>query len=371
MNKQGVRAIMIFFALLAFFQLFQQLFHPIKLAGLQGAFDKGEKPVLTSSAWFEGKYQQRTDHYLKYNTAFNGDLVRIRNQVDYSLFGKINTILTLGKENFIFDPNYILARTGKDLINDSAFAVKSHVVNKTLNFFSNAKIPVYICYAPNKANCYSEYLPEKTIAGKLTNRMLIDSLVKHAGIKTFDFDSWFLSIKDTSAYPLVPKYGAHWTTYGACLAMDSLIKQMNKDSDEQLAGFTIQNIEISDKAKFTDDDYLASLNLMIKWKSPEMAYPNLQFNLGKKPDALIISDSFIWSFYDLEIIQNCFSSKTELRYYNKTLFNHSKNNLGPAPAISSDDLTKYEYIIILTSDPGLLDFGYGFFEATAEAVKND
>ncbi len=170
MNNQGARAFLIGMAILMLLTLVQQLFHPFKLAGLQGAFDGGVKPRFSAEEWFKGTYQQQTDHYLKYNTAFNGDLVRLRNQVDYSVFGNINTILTLGKQNYIFDPNYIAAINGADLLDDSVRIAKTIAVKKTWMLLSTLNVPLYICYAPNKANYYEEFLPKPTIPSGKTNQ---------------------------------------------------------------------------------------------------------------------------------------------------------------------------------------------------------
>ncbi len=371
MNRYVARSFLIVFVLFALLELVQQVFHPIKLTGLQGAFNKGEVPVFNFNTWLKGTYQQQADYYLKYNTAFNGDMVRIRNQANYSLFGKINTILVTGKENFIFDPSYIYALNGTDYINDSAKYAKIKDIEKTLSLLESIHVPLYAGFAPNKAFFYSEYLPDKLMQPQYTNKQFYDSLFQTHNVPVIDFSNWFSNMKDTSKYLLVPKYGAHWSTYGAFLAADSLFNFLQSQSASELADFMVDKIEIKDKAQFTDDDYLPSLNLMIKWESPRMAYPVLKFTPGKKLSVLIISDSFIWNFYDLGIIANCFSSSTTIRYYNKTEFDNNKREIGPVKPLSIAELSKYDFIWLLNSDPSLKDFGFGFFESTALLVKND
>jgi hypothetical protein len=126
---------------------------------------------------------------------------------------------------------------------------------------------------------------------------------------------------------------------------------------------------LSEKPRFSDDDYLASLNLMERFVSPTMAYPQLVFEDGYKPNALIISDSFIWSFYDLKVPENYFDEKTCLWYYQKTGFDIYKNNNGPLSGkILPSDLENRDLVILLISDPGLTDFGYGFFEQLQNAI---
>jgi hypothetical protein len=365
MNLRFIRFYLIGFTLLVFLPLFQQSFHPFKLAGLQGAFDPGKVPPLKPFRWFSGKFQQSADHYLKYNTAFNGELVRLRNQVDYSLFGNINTNLVLGKENYLFDPNYVDAIEGTNLISDSAIGAKARVAGQTAALLHSMQIPLLVCFAPNKAAYYEEYLKQRPVRGQRTNRSVYDSLLHTLQIPVIDFNQWFLSLKSGSPYPLVPKYGAHWSTYGAALAADSLVKKISFMLNREVVPFRITNTQISSHARFTDDDYLASLNLMQKWSSPPLAYPVLEFGTGERPDVLIISDSFIWNWYDLEVVQHCFAPQSVTTYYFKTLYDSGKNNLGPLPELKKQHLAGRDLIILLTSEPGLTDFGYGFFETVS------
>lgn len=188
--------------------------------------------------------------------------------------------------------------------------------------------------------------------------------------EVIDFDNLFVNKKTAALFPLIPKYGAHWSTYGAALAADSLLRMMNYITGKQCSYFQISAYETSEKPRFTDDDYLASLNLMQKFRSPVMAYPVLEFSSGYKPNVLIISDSFIWNFYDLGVVQTCFDEKSSLWYYQKTGYDIHKNNLGPLPGkVKYADLSNRDVVILLTSDPGLTDFGYGFFEQVA-AIKD-
>lgn len=363
MKKQMASGFLLVFGILTLLPLIQHAFHPFKLAGLQGAFDKGTLPDLNITAWLDGTYQQKSDYYLKNNTGFNGEMVRLRNQLDYSCFGNINTILTLGKENYIFDPNYITARTGEDRLPDTALISKSRSILAATKLLNELNIPIIICFAPNKANFYPEYLPDSTPPPVNFNREYFKNLFIKEKVPVIDLDTWFVSLKNRVPYPLIPKYGAHWSTYGATFAGDTLLKILTATTNRPLVSFNYEDILISENSKFTDDDYLASLNLMIKWKSPAMAYPQLKFTEGDKADVLIISDSFIWNFFDLQIAQNCFDVNSRVWYYNKTAFDTNKNNLGSLSGkIELSDIQNRDAIILIATGPSLKDFGFHFFE---------
>lgn len=345
----------------------QQFFSPIKLAGLQGAFDPGEWPALTRHTWFSGSFQARADHYLKYHAAFNGELVRLRNQTDYTLFGSINTMLVLGKDRYIFDPSYVRAMEGEDLVSDSTLLKDERNLQA---FLKEKAIPVVIVFAPNKASYYRSFLPVPPVPAAVTNRTRYQELLQRNRVTYIDFDKWFLSIRDTSSWPLIPKYGAHWSTLGAAYAGDSLIKKLEWLLSTEITNLQITRMDTTSDARFQDDDYLPSLNLMTRWKSPVLAYPEIRFSDGDRPNILFISDSFIWNFYDLGMMQHCFDRQSHVVYYNKTLYDMQRNVLGPSDQVTTGRLLKdRDAVVIITSDPSLKEFAFRFFSTSAQNMN--
>ena len=64
----------------------QGYFHIIPEKPLFGDFQKLEKPYLDPERWLNGSYQEEMMPYLEQNTGFHNSLVRLHNQIDYSLF---------------------------------------------------------------------------------------------------------------------------------------------------------------------------------------------------------------------------------------------------------------------------------------------
>lgn len=362
MNTKGLKYYLLLISLISIFPIIQICFKPFKLLGLDGAYTMPQMPDINTVSFFNGSYQNDADIYIKDNAAFRGDLVRLRNQIDYSLFGNINTILTLGKDNYIFDPNYIWAREGKDLLTDSVLKRHELELVQGLKKLNKLNIPVLFCIAPNKANFYSKYLPVNTPKNNLSNQNFFINLLKKNNVFTIDFDTLFEIYKIKNKNILLPPFGAHWSIYGASLAADSIFKTINYLNNKTYQSFTQTGIEKTNKLRFTDDDYLPSMNLIWKWRSPEMSYPIIKFNNGDKPNILTISDSYFWSFYELGIIENCFDSKSEMWYYNKSVYNTKREKVKDRDStISLHNLKQRDAIIILATGPSLKDFSYGFF----------
>jgi hypothetical protein len=84
---------------------------------LNGDFIEKKQPDFTWKGFFNGSYQNAYEPYLEQHIGFHNTLVRLRNQLDYSLFRKPNAEgIVIGKEDFIFEYDYIREITGRDFV---------------------------------------------------------------------------------------------------------------------------------------------------------------------------------------------------------------------------------------------------------------
>ena len=92
------------FLFLAFmFPALQQFFGIFKEIPLEGAFNEPAYKPLTASNWFDGSFQKAADKKSNYIIGFRTDLVRTRNQVDFSLFDIAHVVdVVKGKNGHLF-----------------------------------------------------------------------------------------------------------------------------------------------------------------------------------------------------------------------------------------------------------------------------
>jgi hypothetical protein len=370
-EAKSLKIFLIFFGISSCLPLVQNVFHPLIINGLDGAVLQEKPPVFDIENWSSSRFQQNSVKYIKENTAFRPDFIRISNQLDYWFFNEINTILTLGKENYIFDPNYIIARKGADYLSSEKRISKAKTIEKVGSFLDSLNIPILYCIAPNKANFYSDFLPNNTPLSEQRNQLFYEYFFKEKELSYINFDTYLYEQKTNFEYPLIPKYGAHWSIFGAYVSVKEIINSINTLVEKSHIKIVEEEFEISDKTKFTDADYLRSLNLIKAWQSPEMCYPKLKYEVDNKPNVLIVSDSFFWTFYDIEMVQNCFSKSSEMWYYNKSKHNILREKIGDIEnKIALNDIKERDIIIVLSSTPGLKDFGYGFLEQLADLSES-
>ena len=83
-------------------------------------------------------------------------------------------------------------------------------------------------------------------------------IAKNENIKAKDA----IKIKSTSPYPLFPKFGHHWSYYGECLVVDTIIKHIEKLHNCDLPNIVWNKIDVVDSARSRDADVLNSMKII-------------------------------------------------------------------------------------------------------------
>jgi hypothetical protein len=179
-------------------------------------------------------------------------------------------------------------------------------------------------------------------------------------------------MKNTSAYPLFPKTGTHWSSYGEVLVSDSLIRYINKldKIPKKLPSFKILEIETSTQMKHRDDDIEKGMNLMFDIQDLKMAYPKYEIKKHVNPNAtrvLTIADSYYWGLYNIGLSNHTFGNG-EFWFYNQQIYPQMPNG----PKMVSDlrlieSVEKNDILLIISTDATLYRFAFGFIDNLYEA----
>jgi hypothetical protein len=230
---------------------------------LTGIVISDEKPELTKQSWFNGSYQTETEDYLNDHWAWKELMVRLNNQFYYEAFNQIrvNNFVT-GKEDYVFSESYIFSAFGDDLLPEgkiTGLLKKAKVIQDTLK---KKGIDLLLVYAPGKGAYCKEYVSDKYVhAVKNTNHRVFVAQSKALGLNHLDLYTYFEQMKPSAKYPLFPRFGHHWSYYGACLATDTIIRHIEKLHGKDLPDVKWNQVEVSDTARSRDADVLKSMNL--------------------------------------------------------------------------------------------------------------
>jgi len=336
---------------------------------LKGAVKKVEKPTLTIKSWLSGDYQMKQEDYINNNFGFRTSFVRLHNQLDYWLFGKVNAkSVLIGKEGYLYELSYIyeyLGRNflGKDVINSKVATLKS--VSDSL---SVRGIDLVILFAAGKASYFPEFFPDslQSKSKTISNFDYFTDAIDSAGILNIDFNTWFVDIKDTISYPLFTKGGIHWNKYGEYLVIDSLIKYVEKLRGVILPHFNVDDFIITSMPRYRDNDIGDGMNLIFPYSTSTLAYPEISIDKSYPFDtikAMVVADSYYWEMYNEGLSKDVFNNG-QFWYYNKKIYSQEPG-WATLPVGETDvraEVEKNDIVFILQTEATLYRFGFGFVE---------
>jgi hypothetical protein len=339
----------------------------INSPGLKGAFVPHKKPKLTDSTWFSGDFQRAYELYLNDTIGFHQDFIRLRNQIDYSLFDKCHSAdIEVGKNEYLVATWHLDFHTGKRVTRQSRRdSVVSMLKDLSDTLEKMNKTFVFI-FAPSRASFYKELTPnwyDLTQANESDYQNYSRALVG-SKVRTIDFNKWFLSQKGKSKYPLYTKCGIHWSSYGAAIASDSIFRFIEKAKNVDLPDISVSKIDVTTKARGADADLATTLNLIWKIKNDTMAYPEFRFNKKDKAKLklLTIGDSYYYGVLENYSPKELFTENS-FWYYNKTIISDGPNNGKTTHDIDlAAEINKHDVILIISTEATLDEVGWGFID---------
>ncbi len=355
------------FLMLMIFPSLQDKMGFFVLKPLKGVFSATPVPAFSDSLWFSGTYQQQYARHIEDSVGFRDILVRLNNQVDFSLFRLANAAkITVGKDGYLFGGQYIESYLGYNFVGKRYCDEKVKQLRLLQDkLWKEKRIFLLVILTPDKGTFYPEKIPSRFLnkPRQISNYAYYARKCAETGINMIDFNEWFRLARDTSRYPLYPKTGIHWSYYGAMRTADSLIRYLENKLDIRLPEMVVDSIEISKNAQAEDNDIGSTMNLICDIPYPAYAYPKVHFvsdSLTKKPSALFIGDSFYWNWYNPGYIKNIFSNQ-EFWYYDKDVYPETFTTPLSTNQINTKEAVNRQNIIILIQTNGAYgNPGYGF-----------
>lgn len=355
----------------------QKYFSVFTFKPLAGEFIPAKKQIFTSERWFDGEFQKSYETYYEENIGFRNPLIRIYNQIDFSVFNTVHGgSIEVGKEGYLFETPYLIAHAGKDFIGNKEIDARIERIKFVTATLKERGIHVIIAIAPTKADFFEEYIPSfysvKDTTG--TNYESFRRKLVAKDVLFIDFNDYFLRIKGTSQFPLYPKQGIHWSQYGMYLVADSLLKYMKEETGINMKDLYCDGVQLSSDLGSTDYDLGDLSNVLFDMRHDPMPYPILRVeeNSAKpKPNVLVIGDSYYWNIYYTEISGKIFNG-ANFWYYNHLVYTDSipgKQNLDVANCMAT--VEKQQVILVLQTVSNLNKVGFGFFENMYEQLKNN
>lgn len=346
------------------FPMIQQVTGLVYVRPLSGNLPADSTAI--SNSWWNGDLQRQLERYASDSSALHPACVRLRNQLEFSLFDKLNA-------QDIYEFNGIFYRYSNPAYNEKNAFVgmeKIRLQTKRLaelnNQWKQQGKRLYVIITPSKLHYYRDQLPEWNKTGsRNTNYIQYKKALLTAGIDVLDADAWFLERKRKGGVPTMAKGGVHWTLYGGALALDSLIKRHNNDQKTDYQRVKM-DIEPRDKIYPEDVDAVNLSNLL--YPPQEKGLKLIHFPAPEQPKQrlrpVVISDSYFHVIAWTPLHAQVLDPETPFYYYYHTRF--SAADPGGKKFTQSQvvtDISAADCIIIITDIQNLEQFGFGFIES--------
>lgn len=323
-TQQLIKILNIIVLIFLFSFFFQSTFSLFAERDLGGVYETFEDPKLSIKSWKEGDFQSSKDSYLQANFGFRKPLLRYRYQSMYSFYAmsKMEDFI-VGKEGYIFEKPYLDADKGKDFIGEEKIDLMVSKIEAVQQKLKEIGLSFLIVITPSKAHYHKEYLPYpyNNNNNYKTNYKEYIKRFNNKNISLLNINTWFLSLKEQTSFPLFPKTGIHFSSYGAAIASDSMIRHWEQLLGQDIPDFFWTEVEWTDELRDEDSDLEWAMNLMYPIPNHKMPYPLIQTNeINKyKPNILTVGDSYFWRFYRWDLVNKIYKN-SQFLYYNQTVY---------------------------------------------------
>lgn len=342
----------------------------IKVKRLHGDYVLASKPVFEWENWFNGKFQEEFDTYLEDHIGFRPLLVRLTNQIDFSLFNLTRAEgVVIGENGYLYEYDYIRAYTGGDFLGEANIDKRMRRVKFVQEHLKKEyDVDFVVVFEPGKASVYPEYIPQNYLETSNVGNNY-DSFLKKAkehGVRFIDYNSYFQMLKDTVPYPLYAHYGTHWTPYGMSFVADSLVRYMEKLRKMEMRTLHVDSIVVEQKPREEDYDIAFAMNLLFRLPDREkLAYPVFSFGPPAwkyLPMVLVVGDSYFWNIFNTNIPYILFKNQA-FWYFGKWVYPETyRDTLQVSQLNLRKEVEKQEFVFLMVTERFLHKFDWAFVD---------
>ena len=368
-HRWAKRLLLAGLALLLALPALQAKFNFVEMLPLAGYAPPAPRAMLSAAALLDNSYQPALEKYLEDRLGFRPLLVRLRNQLAYSVFrvGRANNTV-VGKDDIMFDGSAADAYLGRDFVGEAEVDRNVRRFKDVQDTLARRGTLLVFVIAPGKAHIYSDMLPAHYRRQPRTrsNYTAYAEKLAAVGVNLLDFSALFRQWQDTAAYPLFPRGGIHWSLWARDLAVDTLFDYVRQRGRFNFPDCRIVSREFSTTPRDTDNDLARVLNLFEEPKAALMAYPKLEFApLGpgqRKPNLLLVGDSFGWGL--IPYVPAAFAPESRYWYYNSEVQWSGSGSTPEGTQVGALDkraqLRGRDVVLVLFTEPNLRAFDNNF-----------
>ena len=354
-----------------FVPLLQEQFPALQVKPVVGYFGETKKPTFYGKRWMSNEYQKAYGEFVKAKNPLHATSIRLKSQMDYSLYGDImHANILSGKNGFLFQKEGCEAYIGRDFIGEEWIIEKAKKLKFIKEKLEKEGIQLLVLTPPLKARIFEEHLPDFYRKNKTeeTYWHYFPRILKEHDIPVLDF-SFFISNKKQYPYDLYPPSGQHWTKYGAAVVGETVKAELEKMLNISMVEMLWKDsVELSSAQVEFDNELVAGANFI--WNPPlkPLPYPKVRYietDSTTRPNILAIGDSFYKLFYEFGFVKGLFSKDSEFWYYNHEIFptrTEKGKRVTNKDLNTLEEIRKRDVIILTVFEDNLDRFAFEFVD---------
>ncbi len=343
---------------------------------LSGVTNASSDPVFSIERLMDGSYQSDLDSYVTATLPGRDLMVRVRNQIIFSVFDKSpNDNIIIGKNKNLFEEEYISkyekvyppadSEYISSLIEDLLY-IRDKLEERGKEF--------YIFITPTKVRYYEEDVPEifirsSNFSDMTGNYEIFTEALETTDLKVYDSIAYIDTIKDDFPYPLYHKTGTHWSWPLATAVVLDLAAWLNEESRYDLTSGSMEVTE-AEGPVYPDSDIYDSLNVFsAPYDTPyySVSYQGAELS-GERPNLFCRGGSFMGQSLTTLINSGYFNEYTYVENTNifydtlsaaKTFSDYSELDI-------KKELDKADIVIFEVNESHIPTMGFGIVEYITE-----
>lgn len=338
---------------------------------LRGAFAVVPQPDLNTlnwAGWIDGSFQQQMTDRIEANIGFRDWLVRLNNQLNYSLYSQVKAEgVVMGRNGEFFEEDYIKAYMGQFFVGKSAWEGKAARLKAVQDTLAALGKSLLVVFEPGKGSFYPERFPDNyaNIAKGESNYDCFKDILAGKGVNVLDLNRFFVEQKQTAPYLLFPHTGTHWSYFGAALAVDTTLKYLRQLHGPAIPAMHLDSLMDFQGVRHPDDDIWLALNLLAPTPSQNLAYPVLRFDTlpeESKYKLLVAGDSFYFNWQSDGAMFHAFKN-CDFWYYNSSVWGREGVETGKTANLDfRNEVIGRDIIMIMITERFTHNFAWNFDE---------
>lgn len=367
-----IKTAYIVFLLLLLLPLVQHLLPFADEGGLHGQVIEAPKPKFTTFNFNQLVYQDSLEKYISQRFGFRKTVLRLRNQVYYSVYNQSpDAKLFLGTNKFVYENLYVDEYFGNTWAGEDYARRMTADMKRLQDSLAHHHKMLFVVIVPSKAFYASENLSasrDMTPDNPNRNYEAFLRQAKKQGLQFVDFNAWFLQQKGKTEHPLYQPGGSHWTIFGASLAFDSIYRQMRHHfgvyEQKDFPELKIKRFYAYEEGNGADYDAVTLFNLLFPPHKEPAFYPEFEVNKKGKyiPRVLGLTDSYYGTMLLTRMPDSCFASP-DYWFMNKKLMPETKyDTMTRGSDFMAGELRDHDIVLLLFTPHNILGAGWGFTE---------